>query len=103
MKTTKFKKLGILGLALAASGALGCSAQAAPPPKEKGPELVFVGTYTNKTESKGIYAFRFDARTGKISGLGVAGESADPSFVAVSADGKYLYAVNELGNYAGTT
>ena len=102
MKTTKFKKLRILGVVLAASGTLGWGVRAAPPAKDKGLELVFVGTYTNKTESKGIYAFRFDARSGKISGLAVAGESVDPSFVAASADGKFLYAVNEVGNYAGT-
>src|SRR5271163_2811131 len=104
MKITKFKKLRILGFVVAAaSGTFGWSgAKAAPPGKDKGLELVFVGTYTNKTESKGIYSFRFDARSGKISGLAVAWESVDPSFVAVSGDGKFLYAVNEVGNYAGT-
>jgi len=59
--------------------------------------LAYVGTYTTKTNSKGIYAYRYDGETGKLSSLGVAGESADPSFVAVYPSGKFLYAVNEAG------
>jgi 6-phosphogluconolactonase len=59
--------------------------------------VVYVGTYTTKTESKGINAFRFDAATGKMSAAHLAAESPDPSFVAVHPSGKYLYAVNEAG------
>ena len=63
----------------------------------KGQYLVYVGTYTTKTESKGIYAFQFDAATGEMTAPALAAESPDPSFVAVHPDGKYLYAVNEAG------
>jgi 6-phosphogluconolactonase len=59
--------------------------------------LVFVGTYTTKTESKGIYAYEFDAETGKLSPRGVAAETPDPSWVTVHPSGKYLYAANEAG------
>jgi 6-phosphogluconolactonase len=59
--------------------------------------LVFVGTYTTKTESKGIYSLDFDADTGKLTPKGVAVETPDPSWVAVHPDGKFLYAVNEAG------
>jgi len=65
------------------------------------PYLVYVGTYTNKTASKGIYAYSFDPGVGKLTPLGVAAESEDPSFVAVHPNGKYLYAVNETGNFGG--
>jgi 6-phosphogluconolactonase len=69
--------------------------------KQKAPAhrwfLAYAGTYTSKTNSKGIYAYRYDGETGKLSPLGVAGESADPSFVAVHPSGKFLYAVNEAG------
>src|ERR1051326_5270500 len=68
-----------------------------PKPAADKPYLVFVGTYTNKTISKGIYAFRFDPGTGKLDGLGVAAEAEDPSFIAIHPNGKYLYAVNEIG------
>jgi 6-phosphogluconolactonase len=65
------------------------------------PYLVYVGTYTNKTSSKGIYAYWFDAGTGKLKAAGLAAESTDPSFVAVHPNGKYLYAVNEVDEFAG--
>ena len=63
------------------------------------PYLVYVGTYTNKTQSKGIYAYLFDAGVGKLSSLGVAAEAEDPSFLAVHPSGKYLYAVNEINHF----
>jgi 6-phosphogluconolactonase len=59
--------------------------------------LAFVGTYTTKTESKGIYAFEFDADTGKLTPKGVVAETPDPSWVAVHPSGKFLYAANEAG------
>src|SRR5712664_2119250 len=59
--------------------------------------LVFVGTYTTKTESKGIYGYEFDADTGKLTPKGVAAETPDPSWVAVHHGRKYLYAANEAG------
>jgi 6-phosphogluconolactonase len=63
------------------------------------PYLVYVGTYTNKTASKGIYAYLFDPGIGKLSALGVAAESEDPSFLAVDRSGKFLYAVNEIDHF----
>jgi 6-phosphogluconolactonase len=57
----------------------------------------YVGTYTNKTDSKGIYEFRFDATTGKMSVPEVAADSRDPSWVAVHPNGRFLYAANEAG------
>jgi 6-phosphogluconolactonase len=59
--------------------------------------FAFVGTYTAKTQSKGIYSFRYDAGTGKATGLRLVVETPDPSFVAIHPSGKYLYAVNESG------
>ena len=59
--------------------------------------LVFVGTYTSKTESKGIYEYEFDADTGKLTPKGVAAETRDPSWVAVHPNGKLLYSANEAG------
>ena len=74
--------------------AIGGSA-AKPPTTHK--YLAFVGTYTAKTESKGIYAFEFDADTGKLTPKGVAAETPDPSWVLVHPSGKFLYAANEAG------
>lgn len=59
--------------------------------------IAYVGNYTNKTDSRGIYEFHFDAATGKMSGLELAGATKDPSWVVVHPSGKYLYAANEMG------
>lgn len=63
-------------------------------------QLMYVGTYTDGT-SKGVYAYRFDNKTGKATPLGLMAASESPSFLAVHPSGKYLYAVNELDNYQG--
>jgi len=62
--------------------------------------LVYFGTYTG-TKSKGIYAARFDGATGKLSSPELAAEIASPSFLAVHPNQKFLYAVNEVSNFAG--
>jgi 6-phosphogluconolactonase len=67
----------------------------------QGQYLAYVGTYTTKQSSKGIYAYHFDSTTGQLTSLGLAAESADPSFVAVHPSGQYLYAVNEIGEFNG--
>ena len=72
-------------------------AGSAKPPASPHSYLVLVGTYTHKTESKGIYAFSYDTETGKLTPKGVAAETPDPSFVAIHPSGKYAYAVNETG------
>jgi 6-phosphogluconolactonase len=71
------------------------------PQNSASPYLVYVGTYTTKQTSKGIYAYHFDATSGQLTSIGLAAESIDPSFVAVHANGKYLYAVNEIGDFNG--
>jgi len=78
-------------------------AQTPPNPAAKGQYLAYVGTYTSKTNSKGIYAYRFDSEKGQLTSIGVAAETTDPSFLAVHPNGKYLYAVNEIGNFNGGT
>lgn len=57
---------------------------------------LFIGTYTDKG-SKGIYVYRFDAATGKAQWVSNTDSISNPSFLALSANGKYLYAVNENG------
>ncbi len=59
--------------------------------------LAYVGTYTTKTSSKGIYSFHFDTATGQLTAIGIAAETRDPSWVAVHPGGKFLYAANEAG------
>lgn len=62
--------------------------------------LVYIGTYT-RGESKGIYAWRFEPSTGRLAELGLAAEAMNPSFLAVHPNGRYLYAVSEVAEFAG--
>ena len=77
------------------------SMAAAPPPRQ-GSYLVYVGTYTEEgSKSQGIYAFRYDPGTSEITPLGLAAETTNPSWVTPSPNGRFLYAVNEVGKYKG--
>ena len=91
-----FLCFSFLSLAFALSVSLSAPAQ-----QHDGKYLFYVGTYTQDTKSKGIYAYRFDSSTGKVTDLGLAAETINPSFVAMDPTGKYLYAVNEVQNYQG--
>jgi 6-phosphogluconolactonase len=62
---------------------------------------VYVGTYTNRDKSKGIYAYQLDEATGMLSPLGLAAETPNPSYLQIHPTGRFLYAANELGNYKG--
>jgi 6-phosphogluconolactonase len=64
--------------------------------------ILYLGTYTeNGSTSKGIYAYRYDAVSGHITPLGLAAETTDPSWLALDPNSRFLYAVNEVGNYQG--
>ena len=63
--------------------------------------FAFIGTYTAKTDSKGIYSFRFDSSTGRLTAMALAAPAQDPSFLTVASNEKYLYAVNELSEFNG--
>jgi 6-phosphogluconolactonase len=66
-----------------------------------GDYYAYVGTYTGKSKSKGIYVYRFNTGTGKLSTIGLAAETENPSFLTIHQNGRYLYAVNEIGRYQG--
>jgi 6-phosphogluconolactonase len=70
-------------------------AETTAPPAQHAHYSVLVGTYTTKTQSKGIYAFDFDPDTGKLTDKGVAAETPDPSWVVIHPNGKFVYAANE--------
>ncbi|RLJ72098.1 lactonase family protein [Pedobacter alluvionis] len=58
---------------------------------------LIVGTYTAPGKSEGIYTYNFNALTGVTSIKNIAKNTANPSYVAVSPDNKFVYAVNETG------
>src|SRR5690606_4558282 len=55
---------------------------------------ILVGTYT-QTGSEGIYVYRFDENTGKATWVSNTKGVQNPSYIAVSKNGNYVYAVNE--------
>ena len=63
--------------------------------------FVYWGTYTEgggqfgNGDSKGIYVSRMDAATGKLTDPELAAESANPSWLVIHPNRRYLYAVNE--------
>jgi len=65
----------------------------------KGKYLVFVGTYTEKQQSKGVYAYRFDPASAELTPLGLSAETTNPSFLAIDPTRHFLYAVNEIQKY----
>ena len=64
---------------------------------------MYVGTYTRgrNVTSKGIYAYRFQPSTGQLTALGLAAETASPSFLAIHPNHKFLYAINEINSFQG--
>ena len=62
--------------------------------------LLYVGTYTEK-DSRGIYAFRYDAGGAQLVPLGVAAETTNPSFLAGDPTQRFLYTVNEVQKFEG--
>jgi 6-phosphogluconolactonase len=70
--------------------------------------FLYVGTYTGfkyvhhsqpygrgESHSQGIYVSRFRAATGELSEPELAGEMINPSFLAISPNHRFLYAVSE--------
>ena len=65
-----------------------------------GKYLVYVGTYTDKeSASKGIYVFRYDSLARQFGSPSLAAKTQNPSFLAVSPAGRFVYAVNEISDY----
>lgn len=56
--------------------------------------LIFLGTYTRST-SQGIYAVRLDDETGELSAPVLAAATPNPSWITLSPDRKFLYAIHE--------
>ncbi|WP_454803437.1 lactonase family protein [Mucilaginibacter phyllosphaerae] len=64
--------------------------------KNMGPKSfdLIVGAYTSG-KSKGITVYRFYAETGRLAYLSQSDDVSNPSYIAVSNNNKFIYAVNE--------
>lgn len=58
---------------------------------------LLIGTYTNSCESKGIYVYDFDVNTAEFSFKNSSSTVVSPSYLTVSNDNQFIYAVNENG------
>lgn len=56
---------------------------------------VYFGTYTNNKLSEGIYHATLNVKTGKLSAPALAVKTANPSFLAIHPNKKFLYSVTE--------
>lgn len=71
----------------------------------------YVGTYTESIlfgtgevlpgKGEGIYILELDRKQRHLSVTGIVKDVKNPSFLAVSPSGEYVYAVNELKSYEG--
>lgn len=66
----------------------------------EGKFIGYVGTYT-KGDSEGIYSFSLDTKEGKISEVKVAAKLDNPTYLTISNDNQYLYAVAKEGDLGG--
>ena len=82
-------------------GLIAIGVAAAPASHARSEHVLYIGTYTEKTVSKGIYAFQFNDSTGALTSIGLVAETPNPSFLTASANGKFVYAVNELQTFGG--
>lgn len=57
-------------------------------------ERFYLGTYTDKSPSQGIYIATLDADTGKIGPLELVAPAMNPTFLALAPDEKFLYAID---------
>jgi len=57
---------------------------------------LFVGTYT-RGDSKGVYVYSFDEKTGELTERSVAENVSNPSFLSLSPNRQFVYASNENG------
>lgn len=62
---------------------------------------LYVGSYTDG-KSEGIYQFIFNSETGSLKDKKLVAKSNNPSYLVVSPNKDYVYAVSELDKYNNT-
>ncbi len=60
-------------------------------------KYLIIGTYTSGANDDGIYVYKFNTETGDNSFVSSI-KTSNPSFLAISANQKYVYAVNETAD-----
>jgi 6-phosphogluconolactonase len=69
---------------------------------QSGKYWVYVGTANyNGAPSQNLYLCNFDSESGELKLIGLAAETANPGFLALTPDQRYLYSTNEVGEFDG--
>ena len=78
-------------------------------PKKKSPTFVYIGTYTEKQFhilgdklGKGIYTLQLE-EDGTLTQTCEPAPSRSPAFVRTTPDKRFLYTINEIMDYGGST
>ncbi|WP_225728156.1 MULTISPECIES: lactonase family protein [unclassified Nocardia] len=88
--------LGILGGALSVGAGVAAGVLTPPPARAVDGMLAYLGCYTSAgAGGRGIGVAAVDPATGGLTIADTVDGVADPSFLALSPDGRYLYAVDE--------
>jgi 6-phosphogluconolactonase len=61
---------------------------------------LYIGTYT-AGKSEGIYLYDLNLKSGELKHRATTRSVINPSYITISANRRYLYAVNEVGEFAG--
>lgn len=64
---------------------------------------LLIGTYTAPGKSEGIYVYDFNTSTAALKQVSVEKNVVNPSFLTLTADRKFIYAVNEDGDKSGVS
>src|SRR5580765_3215465 len=91
-RTLLFAVFSLLALAIAAAPSAATNQGSQPQTY-----WVFIGTGAGKPVSKGIYRAELDVATGKLSNVELAADTAQPTFIAIHPNKRFLYSVNEGG------
>lgn len=59
---------------------------------------LLIGTYTKSSTNDGIYVYDFNSQTAEVILKSKISGEENPSYLAISKDGKHVYAVNEVKN-----
>lgn len=59
---------------------------------------LFIGTYTDGGTNDGIHVYRFNPNKGEATFVSKTSGVANPSYLCISKDQKFVYSVNENGN-----
>lgn len=92
-----YKRFWLVCLVLIVSGVTSCKSE------EMNKTIsLYVGTYTD-TGSEGIYSYSLNTETGELTEKTLAAATGNPSFIKISPDKSYLYAVNETNTVDGNS